>query len=61
MRPNFNAAVLNFVLIHLLVVSIFSTLVFAQNSNLLNNLKWVFIMVSEFDVVNQNSDNQTAW
>ena len=35
MRPhfNFNAAVLKFVLIHLLAVSIFSTLVFAQDSN----------------------------
>ena len=36
---NFNAAVLNFVLIHLLVVSIFSTLVFAQDSNLSSGTK----------------------
>ena len=33
MRPNFNAAVLNFVLIYLISVSMFNTLAFAQDSN----------------------------
>ena len=41
MRPDFNleTAILKFVLIYLLAVSIFSTLVFAQNSNISNGTK----------------------